>query len=952
MKMFVCNDEFTQMETQLRALTGCARLPLLTALAWYACQRDTARALALAHEAEALLPEAGLGLREQRRMSARLHLTRAEAAALYAETNSAAAMVCDALQHFIQVKDPQGIADSYWLLGWIENDRGDTARRDSHWEAAIEVARQAGEALRTEVLQAALAYMAVFRDVTAAKARWGARFEMYKGEAPQALSVWINTFLGTVAALSNDFDAGSAYFTQVHVAALETGQIRRAIVTTLNIGGAFTKLNDHHSALDWMHRGLDLARRTGWPGSIGIALTQTAETLRQLGQLQLAQDLLEEAITVLAPLSGSRNYAVALEYLGDLALSRADYAGARDIFIRLQQRADALNQVGFQTSARRGLAHALAKLGYAPEALASVTLALTLAQAQDDVHNQIAALRVLAEIYSQYCPNSHNSTNIANIACSLPVPAGMCAPSVPLHYLLQARAIADQIAGYTIPGDLLDAIAAAYAAAGASQQAFATAKLANAARKKTHSLEATNHAIAMQVRERIGQGHAEAEYHRQLAKSEATRAEILQQTSASLERLGLIGQEVTANLDASTVFQVLSQHVLELLGASAFAIYLVDPDGITMQRAFGIESGKPLPPGQIHIPSSNANSAICMREQREVLVDLGQGNSSPLPGTLSNLSALYAPLTIGDRVLGVMAVQSQARHAYAERERLIFRTLCAYGAIALDNADAYARLHDAQAKLVEQEKLAALGALVAGVAHELNTPIGNSLMMASALQDQTRGLQTKMQRGSLRYSDLHDFLSEARESSALIMRGLSCAADLINSFKEIAVNRTSAQRRSFNLQQTSHEIVATMMSQIRQASHSIELDMPDNIVLNSYPGPLGQVITNLINNALLHGFDNREHGKMWLTASQPVSGRVEIVFRDNGVGIDELHLNRIFDPFFTTKLGQGGSGLGLNICYNVITSLLNGQISVHSTIGGGTRFVLDLPLSVPEPAQG
>ncbi len=165
--------------------------------------------------------------------------------------------------------------------------------------------------------------------------------------------------------------------------------------------------------------------------------------------------------------------------------------------------------------------------------------------------------------------------------------------------------------------------------------------------------------------------------------------------------------------------------------------------------------------------------------------------------------------------------------------------------------------------------------------------------------------------------------------------------------------RTTEQRRNFNLQQVCHEIIATMMNRVRQAKHSIVLDVGESIGMDSYPGPFGQVITNFINNALLHAFAPGASGTMHLTATLAPEQRVLIEFRDDGSGIPAAHLGRIFDPFFTTKLGQGGSGLGLSISYNIVTSLLGGQISVNSSPGGGTTFTLVLPLIAPvhDPAR-
>jgi signal transduction histidine kinase len=305
---------------------------------------------------------------------------------------------------------------------------------------------------------------------------------------------------------------------------------------------------------------------------------------------------------------------------------------------------------------------------------------------------------------------------------------------------------------------------------------------------------------------------------------------------------------------------------------------------------------------------------------------------------------LYAPLIIADKVLGVMTIQSSREHAYAEREKMIFRSLCAFGAIALSNADAYLRLKETQAYLVTQEKLAALGSLVAGVAHELNTPIGNCLLVASTVQDNTKNVLDKLAQQSLRRSELQTFCNEVQSSSEIVLRGLSSAAALISSFKQVAVDRTSEQRRPFDLRQVLQDIIATLNIRISHAGHAIGLDVPAGVKMDSYPGSLGQVITNLIENAILHAFDEAQSGIITISVLPPDSQRVLIQFNDNGGGIPEENLKRIFDPFFTTKLGQGGSGLGLHICYNIVSSILHGQLTVRSSPDSGTTFSLDLPL--------
>lgn len=935
MDMFAVDENVVAWETALLPLRGADRLPLLLPLAWHLRQRDTRRAAGLAHEALALLSDSALPAPERAACEARMALVHAEAAWLNGQLDDALAQARAILARYTELGDHAGRADTWWLLGWIAVDRGDHAASDAAFADAAECARLASDGLRTLLAEAAIARWAVLRDRNTAVARWGGHFNSETAQLHASLATWINDFLALAASQASDFGAAAGYYIRCYESALDTGQLRAAITAATNIGEDFTILNDHHSALVWMQCALELARPTGWPRSVGACLMHTADTLRRLGQLDSAHEMLQEALEILKPLANARSYAIALQYLGDLSLDQGDYAGALDAFRRLEARAAALDQSDFLSVARRGQAHALSQLGRAEEALDVAHTAVAFAARQQNAHHHIAALRVLALVHAQH---------------TLPAPPAMVELNPALHYLHQAIAVASTIEGYTVPGDLFDAMAREYAAAGDYAHAYETALAAGASRDKTHSQEATNRAIAMQVHHQTEHARSEGYHHRELAESEARRAEVLQRTGATLERLSAIGQEITTHLDAAAVFQTLDRHIHGLLTASTFAIYRTDPAGAALVRAFGVELGKELAPHTVPLSNLQAHSVRCLIERREIYIEHWPDaeHHEVVPGTMVNNSALFVPLIVGERAFGVMTVQAPQSRAYGENERMIFRTLCAYGAIALDNAEAYRQLQDAQTQLVSQEKLAALGSLMAGVAHELNTPIGNSLLIASTMQEKTAEIEDLMKGPGLKRSELAAFIADSQKAATLVMRGLTSAADLVNSFKQVAVDRTTEQRRNFNLQQVCHEIIATMMNRIRHAHHSIELKVGDSIAMDSYPGPFGQVITNLINNSLLHAFAPGSCGTMVLSAGMPAEGRVLVEFRDNGGGIPSEHLGRIFDPFFTTKLGQGGSGLGLSISYNIVTSLLGGQITVHSSAQQGTCFVLDLPLTAPQ----
>ena len=257
-------------------------------------------------------------------------------------------------------------------------------------------------------------------------------------------------------------------------------------------------------------------------------------------------------------------------------------------------------------------------------------------------------------------------------------------------------------------------------------------------------------------------------------------------------------------------------------------------------------------------------------------------------------------------------------------------------------------LRQAMEQLVQTEKLAALGNLVAGVAHELNTPLGNSRVVASLLAEEFRAFAAAVDAGSLRRSQVDRFLSRGREAVDLLERNSARAADLIGQFKQVAVDQSSTRRRVFDLGQTVEEMLSALRLSFRPSTHRIEVDIPAGLLMDSYPGPLEQVIANLVGNAVSHGLAGIECGHILLQATAVGEAQVLLSCRDDGVGMPPATLKRIFEPFFTTRLGQGGSGLGLYIVYNLVTGVLGGTIAVDSAPGKGSTFTLTLPRNAPQ----
>jgi signal transduction histidine kinase len=236
---------------------------------------------------------------------------------------------------------------------------------------------------------------------------------------------------------------------------------------------------------------------------------------------------------------------------------------------------------------------------------------------------------------------------------------------------------------------------------------------------------------------------------------------------------------------------------------------------------------------------------------------------------------------------------------------------------------------------------------VAGVAHELNTPIGNSVTVASTMQFQLETLSKELETGTMRRSGLKAFLDSAGHGFEILMRSLQTADQLIGSFKRVAVDQSNDLRRQFDLATVLRELCTTLEPMYKKRPYKLELHLDAQIAMDSFPGALGQCVTNLVSNSLQHAFENRAHGQMTLSAEPAGDNAVKIVYADDGNGMDATTLKRIFDPFFTTKLGQGGSGLGMNIVYNIVREVLGGSIEVESKPGEGTRITLQLPRVAP-----
>jgi signal transduction histidine kinase len=940
---FASNEEVAQLEADLPFARDAARLKRLIGLAWHTRQRDTGRSQQLMEQAQELLGRAALPEFEAGELAScklRLSLIQAEQKWLIGDFYASQNLARGALQGFRELNDIPGCADARWLLSWIAADLGDSPGIHAELEAMASLVADI-DPVRFQIARAVLARDAVFVHGSAGQEQWIACFTALQGAALEpAAQCWIEEFWGTLAVFKRDYVQAIRHFSQTYTLALASGQTRRAMIAASNIGAAFNSLNEYHAALEWMQRGLALARQSRWPGMIGLALTQTADTLRGLQRFAEAQSSLHEALAVMPVMATSRNEILALYYLGDVDLDLKQYANALESFQLLEQRALVLNQDDLVFAAIRGQAQALFQLNRAESALQAAKAVLAGEKAVVD--DKISALEVMAGIHASH---------------QLPAPPEVRAASAQLHYLQQALALAGSIPDYTVSGDLLDTVADEYADVGDYKNAYQSARQASRARKKSYLREAANRAQAVQVSHQTGRAELHGAFQRELT-AEARRVEVLQQARLTLEYLGSIGQQITAHLDATQAFEVLKSHIHSLLKVDCLAIYLKNDDATQLDLAFAMLDQDTRLPGGVPLAGSISELALCAREQREILSDDASGEQWAL------VSRLFAPLRLAEQVYGVLTVQSYQSQAYGTQEQMIFRTLCTYTAVAIANAKAHGalqaahrQLQETQQHLVLQGKMAGLGTLTAGIAHEINNPTN---FVHVAAQNQRADL-----------SEFQRFLSELVEADAEpeILTAFQQRFERLFGNVSTMLNGTGRIKeivrdlRSFTRQGESEKQMLQLSGCLRSTLNLVQTswleqvefitEIVDDPLIECWPALLNQVFMNLLVNGCqaisekqgrcLQQGQSLERGKLRVRL-RAENELLMVSFEDNGIGIESAILERILEPFYTTKAVGVGNGLGLSIVFGIVQKH-GGKLDFTSTPGVGSCFTVSLPLA-------
>ena len=255
------------------------------------------------------------------------------------------------------------------------------------------------------------------------------------------------------------------------------------------------------------------------------------------------------------------------------------------------------------------------------------------------------------------------------------------------------------------------------------------------------------------------------------------------------------------------------------------------------------------------------------------------------------------------------------------------------------------KLHEFQGQLVETEKMASLGDMVAGIAHEVNTPIGLGVTASSLLSDKLNEIKVAFEDKTLKSSQLKKFLTDGVENVSIIFRNLERAAKLISSFKKVAVDQSNAESSTFNVHDLLEEILLTLSAKLVSSNVTVSLICPEELNIRSKSGPINQILINLILNSIYHAFEEVGHGKITINVMN-LSDQLHINYSDDGQGIDNAMKAKIFDPFTTTKRGSGGSGLGMHLVYNLVTQALDGHIVLDNEPEHGVSFDITFPVEI------
>jgi signal transduction histidine kinase len=447
---------------------------------------------------------------------------------------------------------------------------------------------------------------------------------------------------------------------------------------------------------------------------------------------------------------------------------------------------------------------------------------------------------------------------------------------------------------------------------------------------------------------------------------ERRRAEQVQHALYQIANLS--ASALTTDVLASSLHRIIG----ELMVAKNFLIALTHPDSGELSVPYYADEKDSYAPNQ-RFPLGAGMVSYVLQTRQAQLHDAGSiarlrgaGKVREPLGNIDVASWIGAPMLVHDKPYGVLVVQSyDPATIYTKTELDLLAFIASHVAVAIARMQAdrairkakeslehqnaalnraLTQLQEAQSELVRQEKLASLGQMVAGVAHEINTPLGICVTATSHLVQELKLTREEMAAGEMTEDSLNSFFDVVDQSLRIMTTNTQRAASLVRSFKQVAVDQSSDNIRHFNLGKYVSEILLSLQPKLKGRPVKVQVECPPELEMDSFPGAVSQVVTNMVVNSLVHGFERDQPGNITIRARlDQEEDMVAFEYGDDGAGMDADTLSKLFDPFFTTKRGSGGSGLGGHILYNLVTGALGGTLRVESSPGKGLQYFLRFP---------
>lgn len=944
MQIYASVEEIKALENILPTLSRGERMHTLVCLAWYKRQQDGQAALFMIDELEQLLADYGDTSNTNNNqhqiieLRSRLDLVRAEIFALSGNIEHAEVLLQQAKFNFARSNNLQAVGDAWIIEATLAVSVGDSPREAQACQQALDAYQRSDDQRRIELAEAWRIYELSFTNPIAAKSAMAELRQQGQFLDKPEIAAHLAAADGVIDGKRDPAHAANHYL-RASKLATSCGLHRLAIVSAGNACEAFQGIDDLDSASMAIELAMNQAKQAKWPSMLGFCLAHLGRIQRNLNQIEQSKHSLEEALLNFPTKVGGINKAIALRELGETLYAEGNCAESLSAFreaihiFRTVQSMDDLPHTLIRYA--RVLSHdkqvdcALEALNEAKELVKRYNYAVL----------ATALYQTLAEIHQLH---------------QLPIADAISEPNAVIHFLEQANRIGSQIEGWHASANFLMMLSDAWADSGHYLPALRYAKLANQAEREAGNTRVAYKTALIQDSHQTEKAQAEAQYHHLIAVSESNRARALQDTHDTLVKLEKIGQDITANLDLNSLFHAIHKHLCSLLDASTFYTYLMTPQARHLELVFGVKDQIAIKSHRIALHDPNDYVALCAKEKRELFIN------TRTTTTERTHSLLYAPLMVGDKNLGVMSLQSSKESSYNDRERLIFTTICAYAAIAVDNAQVYQQLQDTQDQLLKaidklniarekerdarqraEESTRLKSEFLANMSHEIRTPM-NAVIGMSYLALATE-LNPKQR----------DYLKKIQNAANSL---LGIINDILD-FSKIEAGKLNIERTSFSM----HEVITNVTSLTSQKALEkgirFQVQLPERFPHQFIGDPLriGQVLTNLVNNAIK--FTHR--GQIDLScnvtdvsnAEDGQRRRVHFIVKDTGIGISPAQQARLFQAFTqadgSTTRNYGGTGLGLSITKQLV-DLMNGKIELHSSPGIGSSFEVFLDLAINE----